>query len=351
MRDFNSMGRWTYILESVIYSVLAAFWYKRVLFANLLGFDDDTSKWVLYISAGVLVAIGVRMTIERRRNNVSLIINIAFPFCVYTVIAYMNYLRSFIVVLLIIAVIASIVYVVLTKKYAASVSGKKQRHFNFSRFSVLGVRTIITSCTSLVVVYLIASTVTGIQLFNPKSQTAESSVSSFVEYYEDNADVFDKLEQHTWETLSPEEKLDVLQVVCNGEKAKLGIKDPICIKSKVFRNDLLGEFVAADNTVLINAKHLENDSSYSVVKTVAHECYHSYERSLVKLYDAVDEDQKRLMAFDHAVYYKEEFANYHDGESEEYYFQAVEVDARDYSEKAAEDYRDKILSHLEYSRK
>lgn len=129
MRDLNSMDRWTYIFESVIYSLLAVFWYKRVLFANLLGFDDNTSKWILYVSVGVLVAIGVGMTIERRRNNVSLIINIAFPFCVYTVIAYMNYLRSFIVVLLIIAVIASIVYVVLTKKYATSVSGKKQRHF------------------------------------------------------------------------------------------------------------------------------------------------------------------------------------------------------------------------------
>lgn len=351
MRDLNTMSRWTYIFESVFYSVLAAFWYKRVLFANLFGFDDDTSKWILYVSVGVLVAIGVRMTIGRRRNNISLIINIAFPFCVYTVIAYMHYLRILIVVLLIIAVIVSIVYVVLTKRYSVSVSGKNQRHFSFNRFSVLGVRTIMTSCTSLVVVYLVASTVTGIQLFNPKSQTAEDSVPSFVEYYEDNADIFDKLEEHTWATLSPEEKLDVLQVVCNGEKAKLGIKDPIYIKSKVFRNDLLGEFIAADNTVLINAKHLENDSSYSVLTTVTHECYHSYERSLVKLYDTVDEDQKRLMAFDRAAHYKEEFANYHDGESDDYYFQAVEIDARDYSEEAAEDYKDKILSHLEYSRK
>ena len=350
MRDINSMSKWSYVFDNVFWGLLAVFWYKRVLFTNVFDYDDDISKWVLYLTVFGFIAIGIFLTYKHRRNNVNVFINIACPFAIFTAAAYINYLKSFILILLIIAALASIVYVIMTKWYSSSLPVKKQRSFSFKRFSFLGVRTIVTSSLMLIVVYLVFSTVTGIQLFRPATEKVENAISSFAEYYESNADTFDKLEQNTWVTLSANEKLDVLQVLCNAEKAKLGVKDPIYIKSKAFRSNLLGEFIPTDNTILINAKHLEEDSSYSILTTVTHECYHSYERSLVKLYNSADEDQKNLMAFDRAKRYKEEFANYKDGENERYYWQAVEIDAREYSEKAADDYRDKILSHLEHSK-
>ena len=350
MRDINSMTKGAYVFENVFWSILAVFWYKRVLFTNIFDYDDDTSKWILYFTVGVFVIIGILLTYKHRRNNVNVFINVISPFVVFSAFAYMVYLKPFIIVLLIIAVISSLVYVGMTKWYSYSESCRKQKHFSVTRFSILGSRTIVTSCLMLLVAYLVLSTVTGVQLFRPGSEKAKNDVPSFAEYYESNADIFDKFEQHTWVTLSANEKLDVLQVLCNAEKAKLGVKDPIYIKSKAFRSNLLGEFIPAENTILINAKHLEEDSSYSILTTVTHECYHSYERSLVKLYNSADEDQKNLMAFDRAKCYKEEFANYKDGENEGYYWQAVEIDAREYSEKAADDYRDKILSHLEHSK-
>lgn len=350
MRDVNSMTKGAYVFENVFWSILAVFWYKRVLFTNIFDYDDDTSKWILYFTVGVFVIIGILLTYKHRRNNVNVFINVISPFVVFSAFAYMVYLKPFIIVLLIIAVISSLVYVGMTKWYSYSESCRKQKHFSVTRFSILGSRTIVTSCLMLLVAYLVLSTVTGVQLFRPGSEKAKNDVPSFAEYYESNADIFDKFEQHTWVTLSANEKLDVLQVLCNAEKAKLGVKDPIYIKSKAFRSNLLGEFIPAENTILINAKHLEEDSSYSILTTVTHECYHSYERSLVKLYNSADEDQKNLMAFDRAKCYKEEFANYKDGENEGYYWQAVEIDAREYSEKAADDYRDKILSHLEHSK-
>ena len=302
------------------------------------------------ITVGVFVIIGILLTYKHRRNNVNVFINVISPFVIFSTFAYMTYLKPFIIALLVIAVISSLVYVGMTKRYLYSVACRKQKNFSFTRFSVLGSRTIVTSCLMLLVAYLVFSTVTGVQLFRPGSEKAESDVPGFAEYYESNADTFDKLEQNTWNSLSANEKLDVLQVVCNAEKAKLGVKEPIYIKSRAFQSNLLGEFIAADNTILINAKHLEEDSPYSILTTVTHECYHSYERSLVKLYNSADDDQKKLMAFDRAKRYKEEFANYKDDENEGYYWQAVEVDAREYSEKAADDHRDKILSHLEHSK-
>ena len=302
MRDINSMTKGAYVFENVFWSILAVFWYKRVLFTNIFDYDDDTSKWILYFTVGVFVIIGILLTYKHRRNNVNVFINVISPFVVFSAFAYMVYLKPFIIVLLIIAVISSLVYVGMTKWYSYSESCRKQKHFSVTRFSILGSRTIVTSCLMLLVSYLVLSTVTGVQLFRPGSEKAKNDVPSFAEYYESNADTFDKFEQHTWVTLSANEKLDVLQVLCNAEKAKLGVKDPIYIKSKAFRSNLLGEFIPAENTILINAKHLEEDSSYSIVTTVTHECYHSYERSLVKLYNSADDDQKKLMAFDRAEY-------------------------------------------------
>lgn len=350
MRDINSMSKGAYIFENVFWTFIAVFWYRRILFTNIFDYYDDASKWILYLTVGVLVIIGILLTYQHRRNNVNVFINIIFPFVIFSALAYMPYLKPFIIALLVIAGIVIIVYVGMTKRYSHSASCRKQKHFSFTRFSVLGSRTIVTSCLMVLVAYLIFSTVTGVQLFRPGAEKAENDVPGFAEYYESNADTFDKLEQHTWDSLSATERLDVLQVVCNAEKARLGVKEPIYIKSRAFRGNLLGEFIAADNTILINAKHLEEDSSYSILTTVTHECYHSYERSLVKLYNSVDDEQKKLMTFDRAKRYKEEFANYKDGESEGYYWQVVEVDAREYSEKAADDYRDKIISHLEHGK-
>lgn len=349
MRDVNSMSKWGYVIENIIWMTIAIYWYKLYCFTNIFEFDDDISKCVLYLTVVVFVFIGLALTIERRRNSVNTFINIALPLAIYTSIAYFNYLEVFIISSFVIAAFLSIVYIAMTKKYSSLISTGKPKYFNFKRFSILGTRTIVTVCSMLVVVYLLATTITGIQLFRPNYENAECYVQSFVEYYEDNAATFVKLEQNTWNKLAPSEKLDVLQVVCNAEKVKLGIQEPIYIRSKAFKSNLLGEYVYQYNTVLINIKHLEEDSSYSVLSTVTHECYHSYERSLVSLYNNVDDEQKKLMTFDRAKQYKEEFANYKDGDSEDYYWQTVEKDAREYSEKATEDYRDKILSHLENS--
>ena len=257
MRDVNSMTKGAYIFENVFWSILAVFWYKRVLFTNIFDYDDDTSKWILYFTVGVFVIIGILLTYKHRRNNVNVFINVISPFVVFSAFAYMTYLKPFIIVLSVIAVISSLVYVGMTKWYSYSASCRKQKHFSVTRFSILGSRTIVTSCLMLLVAYLVLSTVTGVQLFRPGSEKAKNDVPSFAEYYESNADIFDKFEQHTWVTLSANEKLDVLQVLCNAEKAKLGVKDPIYIKSKAFRSNLLGEFIPAENSILINAKHLE----------------------------------------------------------------------------------------------
>ncbi len=55
MRDVNSMTKGAYVFENVFWSILAVFWYKRVLFTNIFDYDDDTSKWILYFTVGVFV--------------------------------------------------------------------------------------------------------------------------------------------------------------------------------------------------------------------------------------------------------------------------------------------------------
>lgn len=125
MRDQNTMTKWGYILENILWAILGTHWYKQICFANLLELDDDSSVWLLYLIVGTFVFIGILLTLKYRRNSVNTFVNIAFPFSVYTAIAYINYLRPLIIILLVLALIISIIYVIMTKRYSYSRSSRK----------------------------------------------------------------------------------------------------------------------------------------------------------------------------------------------------------------------------------
>ena len=126
MRDISSMSKWSYVFDNVFWGLLAVFWYKRVLFTNVFDYDDDISKWVLYLTVFGFIAVGILLTYKHRRNNVNVFINVISPFVVFSTFAYMTYLKPFIIVLSVIAVISSLVYVGMTKWYSYSASCRKQ---------------------------------------------------------------------------------------------------------------------------------------------------------------------------------------------------------------------------------
>jgi hypothetical protein len=253
--------------------------------------------------------------------------------------SYYRYIGTVILVLLSLGILGSVIYVVLTHSYAKTAN----RKFNRMRYSYLGVRAITTFCCSLIVVILLASSVSGIQLFRPDSKAEQKSIS-FSESLAENKKSIALLEDPSWKDLTISKKLGVLQKLCDVERSRWGLSHPINIRSRAFRNNLQGCYNNDDHTVLINTYHLINDSPTDVLDTG----YHAYEYSLVQLLDSVSEEQKSLSVFDVAKTYKEEFVNYVDGEScyDDYYCQSVEADARRYTEYASKQYQGIIKEYL-----
>ena len=341
MRDVNISSKIWYILENIIWCFLALRIYRIHCFTNILDCDYETSKRILYIMTVGFVIVGIIMTINHRRNSINAAINVLLPLVVYTFATYFQEFGTFIIIASLIGVVGSMAYIFLTQKYSKSKACAKNKKFNNKRFCTLGARTIITSCCSLVVIYIAGTAITGIQLYRPSTEENDTS-SSFIEYLDENSDTFDLLEESKWQTLTNNQKLDVLQMVCNAERIRLGIQASIRIKSRYFENNLLGSYMKADQTIIINTKLLKEDSSAKeVLECCTHECFHALQYDLVELYDSVPDEKKKLMIFNTVEKYKTEFTNYKDGycaDFDDYYDQSVEEDARCFSNYAPDAY-------------
>lgn len=347
VRDVHSMSKLWYLIENAFWCFLGIRVYKIYCFKNIMNFDYETSNRFLYIMVFVCGLIGVLLTFKHRRNSINTAVNVLSGITLYTFIAYFCELGVFIILMVSLGVIGSVVYIIMTQKYSKSKASEKNKCFNKKRFSILGARTIISVCSSIVVFFLATTAATGMYLYRPSVEASDDS-SSFIDYIDKNIDTFDLLEESKWQTLSNNRKLDVLQMVCNAERIRLGVQSSIRIKSRYFENNLQGAYLMVDRTVLINTQLLKEGKPREILECCTHECFHALQHELVELYDSVSEDQRNLMIFNTVEEYKTEFASYQDGYGEDfdqYYDQKVEEDARSYSSYAPDIYLDRAEKH------
>ena len=342
MVDINNMSKLFDILENLIWSFLGYKIYTIYLFTNLSdSIDTFASLKILVISIAVSVIVGIMLTIKHRRNSLSTAINVSLPLAVYSMIAYFRYVGLLIVILLALSILLSVFYIVMTRQYSKSNACKKNKKFCIKRYSFLGVRTITTMVCSFLIVVLLGSSLTGFQLYRPTQNALTDTSVDYSEYLNKNIDSIMLLDSG-WEKLDNEQKMNVLQKVCNIERAKLGINNPIHVKSKAYMNDLLACYNPKDYSVSINAHHLD-DNGMDVLESCLHECHHAYQFELVDLYNNISEEKKQLAVFTSVKSYKEELSNYKCGEDfDEYYQQKCEMDARSYALYEVQSYKNVI---------
>ena len=157
------------------------------------------------------------------------------------------------------------------------------------------------------------------------------------------------LQDDIWENMTNDDKLDTLQKIANMEQYYLGIPYEIQICADHMQENTLGCYAHAKHQIMINIDSLNSDSSWELLDTICHECYHSYQHCLVDLASSVDNDYKNLLAFRRAHHYAEEWLNYKDGSDnyEEYSEQYLESDAREYAEWAVDAYYNEMQEYLE----
>ncbi len=340
----NTMSPVSFLFNLVWWTIVSMVWYKNSLFRIAFNFTYAESKVLFWCIIFASLAIWGVLCWDRQRNWLSVCVGVLLPFEIYAVVTFYDVYPVRIIILLSIAVVMSLIIIVQTLTRRIK-NGGRRREIIRARikhcFCCTG--TIVAFCLSLLLIPLGVKYVLGFPTF-------QSSVEPAVEFESEantirsNFDTVVKLEEETWETLSMQERLDVLQTVANIEKNYLKFPWEVTVEAGCLEEDVLGKYISNERKIVISIDCLMSEPASEMLKTICHECYHAHEHAAIDAWEQMDEESQQLYAFWRIREYKRDFENYADGSGDflDYYMQQVERDSRDYSESAVDDYYSKI---------
>ncbi len=167
-----------------------------------------------------------------------------------------------------------------------------------------------------------------------------------------NIDTLVKLSDGSWDSMSAQDKLNVLQVIVNIDVEFLGIPYALSITASelpLSEAMLLAQYTHSDHKILINLDYLKKATPYECVESVCHETFHCLQHCAVEAYADMDDNYKGLYYFYYLGTMQGELENYIDGkvDFEEYASQYVERSARAYGAWSAQDYKETIEEYLQ----
>jgi len=342
MRDGNTMSKTGYILEHVFWGLLTAVIYQNSGFRCAPGMGFLASRLLLWgLMAGFSV-IGIALTWGRRRNNLSLFVNLVLSIEAYTALSYWTDLKRPILAVGTAAGVAAFAYFLTViclkienRGRGGAVLMRRLRH------GVLGGRTIAAVCLTLLIVPIAINAAFGRDLFNPSVAPAASAAENHT--IAEHLEELRKLDEDTWETLDPAERLDLVQTIANIEDTYLGLPHELIVTAGDLPESIVGQYDDHTHTITLDTDYLQTRLAHEVLDTVCHEAYHAYQHRLCDAYDSLDSDFKGLLLFYRTEKYTADFEHYYSGDDfDAYYFQQVEIDARNYAADAVKDYYAKI---------
>lgn len=341
----NTLDKLEYILNQLWYAFLAAVFFRTHCFILLFDFDKSVSS-IIYWSMLVLLTLwGVKMTYKKRRNYFSVFVNCVFPNGVYMLISYMEYFTTaykviVLVTCAIVAVFGLMLLLTITKPNASF----KKRFQNKCKLFVRGSRNIMAVGMSVMIVCIGLNVMFGNPLY--KLDTPYRTIYSTKPFaLNDKKESFSKLKPEIWDdSLSFEEKQEIIDDVVATEVASLGITRPVRVGYSVLDENTLGSYNSNIRQILIDIDFFKTASSKEALEVVIHEVYHAYEHDQVIALRYVPESYRGLALFNDTVKYADEFDDYTSGEEDywAYASQRVEADADEYAVKAAAEYLEYI---------
>ena len=349
MRNRNTMRPQKYIGDHLLWLITAMLWYRGVLFTAIPGMTVKQSKIILWISALTLVAFGYIITMKKRRNNLSLFTNILLPYELYAVVTYRTYLPRLVWGSMLLAGILSLAFIILGMIPTAhsehhSAEGRKRQVVH----SLLGVRTITAICILVLIVPIGVSKVFGLGLMTTKTPLASDASEAEEWTVKNNIDTVRLLREEEWKELNPQQKLDVLGVVLNIEIRYLGLNHEVYLKSSVLNGETAAHYNHKDHEIVIDLGQLKTAAAADVLDSLCHECFHAYQYQMIALYEDTPEKYRNMLLFQYVGRYIEETSDYNDGSGDlmDYYYQTIEIQARQYAELAVADYYGRIRECL-----
>ena len=161
-----------------------------------------------------------------------------------------------------------------------------------------------------------------------------------------------------WKELDEEEKKQVLERVIEIEASHLELGYGITLFIKDLDDIVIGRY--RDYEIQIQRKYLKEASFLQQIENITHEMYHAYQSLEIERFESIrSQDEKGGLKKEDGSYlygeerknavrvWQKEFDEYEGGADAadsasallRYYYQAVEVSARSYSERRTEEYR------------
>lgn len=345
MTKRNTLTKGAFIFDHLVWGGISLLWFNRTLFRVIEGTTFHQSRLLLLCGLAISIVLGVAITWEKRRNYVSLLVNLLIPYEVYTLVVYWHTSPTLFWGLLALALLLSVIYVALVFEPKIKTPAKTNTIIRARlKRAFFGTRTLVAGCLSVFLFVLWLSSTFGILVFAPSVEPSKSTRGGDVGKIENHIEVIQQLKEERWVTLSNKEKLNILQVIADTEANRLGLPHELNVIAGALSENQSEKELASYNdrthVITIDIAHLETSPALEILNSVCHEARHSYQHALCKVYENLEEDQKDLALFKMIPAYEHDFSRYIEGKDApiRYYYQWVEIDARSYADDAVDEY-------------
>lgn len=347
----NTLSKALYVWESILWSIIAFILYKKIFFIQLSAKSVLESNLILIVMIIITFEANLFLTMRWGRNSIAAVTAAFIPYGVYAYLTFAKYIPKYRIVLFIAAGICVLLLICI---FAIKMNEETMRSLVLKKlkmaYSALRLVGAIASIAFMICVICEAH-ING-NLATPDEETTETYGEQYT--IEANIDTVLLLQVEEWEKLSVEERMNVLQCVCNIEGNFLGLNHGVqIIATKLDDNDL-GVYNESESTIKISNDLVNSKYVMEALETVCHEMFHAAQWEYVGIYEGLDDAEKKLYFFSPAAAYAEEFYNYQKAEQGkdestylEYSQQLCEESARDYAYEAVFDYYNRIDQYLE----
>lgn len=338
--DKSTMSWKEYLCELAWATAVALLGFRNLLFRCLPGQTFEHSWYLLLgLVIGSIIFEGFFL-FRCKRSWWGILICLALPLGVYTVVAYIVIASPIIVGSLSCAIAASLGYTVYCLKGDPKSKTKHTRHrfykrrlyscFHFSQFS-------FAAAFLVIMIFLGGQGILGQTLL---SASRKAEIIDPASERALDMDTLLLLQEDQWEDLTVKERLNVMQYVANREAGYLGLSHELQVGTANLEEQTKGAYVDSFHMIYISLELLQYGTAHQALEVVLHEAAHAFQYRLADAYLQVDDNTKNLMPFRKAALYAEELHDYEDGDEnfDTYYNQHCEEDSREYAERGVERY-------------
>lgn len=352
MRNKNTLRKLEYVCDSIYWTALIFLLYRISVFCPVFTLSYTQSAVVLAGSTLAGFIVGILLTYKRRRNYVSIFCNLTLSIAPYYLVSFWSITRKALIISACVAIVVLLMYCsmvffsyICCKKEASS----KASGWQWCRSCFLGCRTLLSIVLAFLLFGTMLKPVIGMPVLEFKADATTETVNTNDdgETISKNIETLLLLQEESWCKLDTTAKLKVMKTVADIEANYLGI-EKMTVCTEPLDENTLGCYNDSTKTITLNLSYLSTEKARTMLSTLCHECYHSYQHRLVDLYNQMDGETRELLLFQDASHYKKEFACYIDGSEDfqGYSTQWCELDSDEYAEDAVVDYYYRIYQYI-----